>query len=274
MQAFRSAATKIAMPAFKAASSAPINTFDYSMKFESGDKTISPWHDIPLVEASHASNVFNYVNEIPVGTKAKMEVATKVEQNPIKQDIKKGNLRFFTYGDIPFNYGCVPQTWEDPNIKIEACGGAGGDNDPIDVVELSGQKTEIGQVYPIKALGVLAMIDEGETDWKVVALPATEEFAKFNTLNDLKNDAKFNKHLAEVVHWFRYYKTTDGKPENSFGFNSEFQDESYVLFNFFLKKVLKCLSFSLSTNKTIQQLRPEGPRGGILPVGSLEKRKG
>ena len=69
--------------------------------------------------------MFNYVNEIPSGTRAKMEVATKVEMNPVKQDVKKGKLRFFTYGDIPFNYGCLPQTWEDPAHKVADCGGAG-----------------------------------------------------------------------------------------------------------------------------------------------------
>lgn len=33
---------------------------------------------------------------------------------PIKQDIKKGKLRFYPY-NINWNYGLLPQTWEDPN---------------------------------------------------------------------------------------------------------------------------------------------------------------
>ena len=33
--------------------------------------------------------------------------------NPIKQDIKKGKLRFYPY-NINWNYGMLPQTWEDP----------------------------------------------------------------------------------------------------------------------------------------------------------------
>ena len=32
---------------------------------------------------------------------------------PIKQDIKKGKLRFYPY-NINWNYGLLPQTWEDP----------------------------------------------------------------------------------------------------------------------------------------------------------------
>ena len=30
------------------------------------------------------------------------------------QDSKKGQLREFKRGDLSFNYGCFPQTWEDP----------------------------------------------------------------------------------------------------------------------------------------------------------------
>ena len=41
-------------------------------------------------------------------------------------------------GDILFNYGCFPRTWEDPDfihpdLREE---GVGGDNDPLDVCEI------------------------------------------------------------------------------------------------------------------------------------------
>jgi hypothetical protein len=35
---------------------------------------------------------------------------------PIKQDTKKGKLRFYPY-NINWNYGLLPQTWEDPTHK-------------------------------------------------------------------------------------------------------------------------------------------------------------
>lgn len=200
-------------------------TLEWCAYYNKDGGKVSPWHHIPLFN-DQSKNIFNYVNEIPVGTRAKLEVATKVELNPIKQDVKKGKLRFFTYGDIPFNYGCLPQTWEDPAHLVADCNNAGGDNDPLDVVELSDKPIAMGAVTPVKALGVLAMIDEGETDWKVIAVPPA---SPFNNLADLKKDPEMVKKLAAVVHWFRYYKTTDGKPENSFGFNSEFQDENYTM---------------------------------------------
>ena len=46
---------------------------------------------------------------------------------------------------------------------------AQGDNDPVDVVEIGSRALEPGGVYPVKPLGVYAMIDDGELDWKVGA---------------------------------------------------------------------------------------------------------
>ena len=39
--------------------------------------------------------------------------------NPIRQDTKKGALRHYPYA-IPWNYGMLPQTWEDPNKRTAA----------------------------------------------------------------------------------------------------------------------------------------------------------
>ena len=86
-------------------------TASFRLNFKSDGSAISPWHDIHLKSDSGA---YNMVVEIPKMSKAKMEVATKEENNPIAQDIKKGNLRDY-HGPIFWNYGCLPQTWEDPN---------------------------------------------------------------------------------------------------------------------------------------------------------------
>jgi inorganic pyrophosphatase len=42
-----------------------------------------------------------------------------------------------------------------------------GDNDPVDVVEIGDAQLKMGGVYRVKPLGVYAMIDDGELDWKV-----------------------------------------------------------------------------------------------------------
>ena len=75
--------------------------------------------------------VFNFIVEIPKESKAKMEVATDEDYTPIKQDTKKGKLRYYPK-NINWNYGLLPKTWEDPsqaNPEVEA---AFGDNDPGD----------------------------------------------------------------------------------------------------------------------------------------------
>ena len=51
-----------------------------------------------------------------------LQVATDEKLSPIKQDIKKGKLRFYPY-NINWNYGLLPQTWEDPghhNKEVDA----------------------------------------------------------------------------------------------------------------------------------------------------------
>ena len=190
---------------------------------------LSFWHSIPLkplLEGSSA-NLFHYVNEIPYATHKKMEICTTEKDNPIKQDVKKGELRVFTYGPIPFNYGCLPQTWEDP-MWIEPSTQVGGDSDPIDVVEISNAKLEIGEVDVVKVLGILALLDEGETDWKVVAISKKSElFSKLNHIEDV------DLHLPGMLHtireWFRLYKTADGKPENKFGLDEKFMNADFAI---------------------------------------------
>ncbi|KAL3638108.1 hypothetical protein CASFOL_017978 [Castilleja foliolosa] len=55
-------------------------------------KKISPWHDIP---PHLGDGVFNFIVEIPKESSAKMEVATDELFTPIKQDTKKGKLRYY-----------------------------------------------------------------------------------------------------------------------------------------------------------------------------------
>ncbi|OQR96876.1 inorganic pyrophosphatase [Achlya hypogyna] len=189
---------------------------------------ISPWHDIPLRPAGYEKDpaIFNFVNEIPKGARAKMEIATKEAHNPIKQDVKKGNLRFYHFDSL-VNYGCIPQTWEDPE-HVDESTRYGGDNDPIDVVEISSRVAETGEVYPVKVLGVLGMIDEDETDWKVIAIDVKDPLA--DKLHDL-NDLLLN--LPEVVPsvrtWFRDYKIPDGKPPSTFAFDGKAMDKAFAI---------------------------------------------
>ncbi|KAF5395579.1 hypothetical protein PHET_11804 [Paragonimus heterotremus] len=102
--------------------------------------------------------------EIPRWTNAKLEICKEEYMNPIKQDVKKGQLRYvnnvFPHKGYMWNYGALPQTWEDPN-HVDPDTQAKGDNDPIDACEIGSKILQRGEVVQVKVLGILAMIDEG-----------------------------------------------------------------------------------------------------------------
>lgn len=218
----RSAAIVRASYTFSEAGEA--NSFDYRVFVEEKGQKVSLWHDIPLYAED---GLVNMVVEIPKESAAKMEAATDEEKNPIKQDIKKGNLRFYPY-NINWNYGMLPQTWEDPEHASKDVDGAKGDNDPVDVVEIGSETLKTGSVHKVKPLAVLAMIDDGELDWKVIAIRADDP--KASSVNDVEDvEREFPGELEKIRVWFRDYKTPDGKPENKFGFNDQPQNREYTL---------------------------------------------
>lgn len=199
-------------------------TLEYRMRFKENGKEISPWHDIALRTDDKA--VFNAIIEIPKMTKAKMEVATKEPHNPIAQDVKKGKLRDY-HGPIFWNYGMLPQTWENPHEE-HAVTKCSGDDDPVDVVEIGADALAQGTVQPVKVLGVLAMIDDGELDWKLIAISTNDPLAA--QLNDISDvEAKCPGVISGIREWFRWYKTPDGKPLNAFGYDEKALDQAMAL---------------------------------------------
>lgn len=207
------------------------NTADYRLYFKNAEgKYISPFHDIPIY-ADEAENIFHAVVEVPRWTNAKMEIATKDALNPLKQDMKKGNLRYvsnvFPHKGYIWNYGAIPQTWEDPGHRDRDTGCC-GDNDPIDICDIGNTVCSRGDVIRVKVLGILAMIDEGETDWKVMVInvedPEAEDFNDIEDVRRLKPG-----YLEATLDWFRMYKVPDGKPENQFAFNGEFKNRDFAI---------------------------------------------
>ncbi|XP_074888422.1 inorganic pyrophosphatase 2, mitochondrial [Buteo buteo] len=222
------------------------NSPDYRLYFKNADgKYISPFHDIPLFAGSKEDKeipakrskttgtevLFNMIVEVPRWTNAKMEIATEEPLNPIKQDIKKGKLRYvaniFPHKGYIWNYGALPQTWEDPN-HTDNITGCCGDNDPIDVCEIGSKIRSSGEIVQVKVLGVLALVDEGETDWKIIAISVDDpEAQKIHDIDDVKRHKP--GYLEATVDWFRFYKVPDGKPENQFAFNGEFKDKDFAV---------------------------------------------
>ncbi|GFP53854.1 inorganic pyrophosphatase [Trichoderma asperellum] len=206
------------------------NTLEHRVYIEKDGVPVSPFHDIPLF-ANQEQTILNMVVEIPRWTNGKLEISKEELLNPIKQDVKKGKLRFvrncFPHKGYLWNYGAFPQTWEDPNT-VHPETKAKGDNDPLDVCEIGELVGYPGQIKQVKVLGVMALLDEEETDWKVIVIDVNDPLApKLNDVEDVE------RHLPGLLRatneWFRIYKIPDGKPENQFAFTGECKNKAYAM---------------------------------------------
>ena len=72
------------------------------------------------------------------------------------------------------------------------------------------------------------MIDDGELDWKVIAISTNDP--KAADINDVEDVEKhFPGELEKIRVWFRDYKTPDGKPQNKFGLDDKCMDKAYTM---------------------------------------------
>ena len=60
-------------------------------------------------------------------------------------------------------------------------------------------------MYPVKLLGALGMVDDGEADWKVIAIALDDPLSSsINTMDDVHKHMP-NK-VKSIVDWFKFYK--------------------------------------------------------------------
>ena len=142
------------------------------------------WHDIP----AGTPEELNVIIEIPKGSHNKYEVDK--ETGLIKLD--RANYSDAPY---PFDYGFVPQTlWED--------------GDPLDVIVLTTWPLQSGILVTVRPVAVIDMIDSGEGDAKIIAVPVEDK--RWDDTQDL---GEVNQHsLKEFQHFFETYKALKGKP--------------------------------------------------------------
>ena len=202
---------------------------NYAVNKENG-QILSYFHDVPL-DFDIETKTANIVVEIPRWSNGKFEINTELPGNPITQDVKKGKVRFvknlFPYHGYIHNYGAFPQTWEDPNTKNEELG-LYGDNDPLDVCEIGSNVCQIGDIKRVKILGSLALIDDGELDWKVIVIDTNDTLAQeISDIHDVF--VKCPGLLESTKQWFRDYKLPDGKPKNEFAFNGVYKNQKETI---------------------------------------------
>ena len=195
--------------------------------------------------------VYNMVVEVPRWSNAKIEIDLKSPLNPLKQDVKKGKLRWRGTGlNITEIYKLLTDLWQtasrttaisgttelsrklgrwvrtgtgtgaiiswcfqDPNHTDDSTN-CKGDNDPIDVCEIGHRIHPRGSVVQVKVLGVFAMIDEGETDWKVIAIDVNDPLAEnLNDINDV--DRIMPGFLKVCKYWIQSCRIINNLPSGN-----------------------------------------------------------
>lgn len=141
------------------------------------------WHDIEPGD----ENTMNVIIEIPKGSKNKYEIDKDTGLIALDRV-------YSTSQDVPVDYGFVPQTlWDD--------------GDALDVAVLTTHPLTTGILAKVRPVGIMNMIDSGESDAKVIAVPVKDP--RWDQVQDLGD---VNKHtLKEIEHYFTTYKKLDGK---------------------------------------------------------------
>lgn len=69
----------------------------------------------------------------------------------------------------------------------------------------AGQVHERGAVVGVKVLGAIGLIDEGEADWKIIAIDVHDPLAaKLHDIDDVEREMPGL--MQATIDWFRIYK--------------------------------------------------------------------
>ncbi len=112
----------------------------------------------------------------------------------------------------PADYGFIPDTHYD-------------DGDPLDVAVLVRFPTVPGCVIPARPVGVLKMVDTGENDEKIIAVPEKDPyFASWKELDDVPEPLR-----NEISEFFATYKSLEkGKHVEVKGWGSRQEAEEII----------------------------------------------
>ena len=159
---------------------------------------MSLWHDIE----PGTKEAINVVIEINKGSKNKYEIDKQTGLIALDRVMHTGQ-------DFPFDYGFVPRSlWHD--------------NDPVDVVLLTTYPLMPGTLVRVRPVALMNMIDSGEGDDKIIAVPVDDP--RFDTIKDL-NDV--NPHtIKEIEHFYSTYKKIQNKVVEVKGFQGKKEAEA------------------------------------------------
>jgi inorganic pyrophosphatase len=94
----------------------------------------------------------------------------------------------------PGDYGFIPGT-------------LAPDGDPLDVLTLVDEPSYPGVVITVRPVGLLEMVDQGEPDQKILAVPdRNPRFDQIKVIGEV-----FRHTLREIEHFFTIYKELEGR---------------------------------------------------------------
>jgi inorganic pyrophosphatase len=157
--------------------------------------------------AQAEGGLVNAVVEIPAGACEKWEVKL---DGVMRWDMKGGKPRHVKYLGYPCNYGIVPRALLGKEL--------GGDGDPLDMLVL-GPALPRGTVLPVRVIGSIRLVDDGDKDDKLIAVPKDSPLAKATTVAEL--DEIFPGITAILQTWFENYKGKDAVQCQGFGGKDE-----------------------------------------------------
>lgn len=137
--------------------------------------------------------LIHVVVEIPARTNEKWQV--EKASGSLEWERENGKPRVVQYPAYPGNYGMIPRT----SLPYEV----GVDGDPLDVL-LLGPRVERGSVVRARPIGVLRLVDDGERDDKILAVPMQGPLSDVTDLESL--DAKYQGVRPIIETWFTNYK--------------------------------------------------------------------
>jgi len=147
------------------------------------------------------AHTMNLLHDIKPGTRDVMNVIVEIpkySKNKYEIDKETGIIALdrvmHSAQDYPFDYGFVPQTLFD-------------DGDALDVVLITTYPLMPGILVKARPVAIMEMIDGGERDDKVVAVPVDDP-----RMNEIKDIADLNAHFSkEMTHFFETYKKIQNK---------------------------------------------------------------
>jgi len=135
----------------------------------------------------NSDDQYNFFVEIPAGTKQKWEVN---KDGILEWEEKNGEKRIVKFLSYPGNYGFIPQT-------------LGGDNDPVDVIDLE-ESVNRGEIVSRKIIGGMYFEDGKDIDIKLIAVDEKGIFSVYESIDQLILE---KPDVLEILRsWFMSYK--------------------------------------------------------------------